>query len=119
MVSLILGFILISLFFLLIFRKNYLIIRDIGVLSSGGMFFLSLLTVILFDINIHSFQFKKTYSLTNLENFLDFNLSFGLDHLSLLFFVLTTFLIFLCVLYIINEIEYSKIYFYILNLILL
>jgi len=119
MVSLILGFILISLFFLLIFRKNYLIIRDIGVLSSGGMFFLSLLTVILFDINIHSFLFKNIYLLIHLDNFLDFNLSFVLYHLSLLFFVLTTFLIFLCVLYIINEIEYSKIYFYILNLILL
>lgn len=119
MISLILGFSLISLFFLLIFRKNYIIIRDIGVLASGGMFFLSLITVILFDINIYTFQFKKIYFLTTLEKVLDFNFSFGLDHLSLLFFVLTTFLIFLCVLYIINEIEFSKIYFYIFNLLLL
>lgn len=119
MITLILSFILISLIFLLIFRKNYLIIRDIGILSSGGMFLISLITVLLFDINIHNFQFKKTYSITTLEKFLDFNFSFGIDHLSLLFFTLTTFLIFLCVLYIINEIEYKKLYFYIFNLILL
>ncbi len=119
MITLILSFSLISLFFLLVFRKNYSIICDIGVLSSGGMFFLSLLTVIFFDIKIHSFQFKKVYSISTLENFLDFNLSFGLDHISLLFFVLTTFLIFLCVIYVINEIEFNKIYFFIFNLILL
>ena len=119
MITLILSFALISLFFLLVFRKNYSIIRDIGILSSGGLFFLSLLTIIFFDIKIHKFQFKETYNISSFENFLNFNLSFGLDHLSLLFFVLTTFLIFLCVLYVINEIEYNKLYFYVFNLLLL
>jgi NADH-quinone oxidoreductase subunit M len=119
MISLLLIFILISLFFLLIFRKNYLIIRNIGILTSGSLFFFSLLFTIFFNIQIFKFQFKETYTFFIFEKFLNFNLSFGLDHLSLLFFVLTTFLLFLCVLYVINDIENNKIYFYIFNLILL
>jgi NADH-quinone oxidoreductase subunit M len=119
MITLILSLNLFSLFFLLLFRKNYSIIRDIGVLSSGGILLLSLILTGLFDIKVQTFQFKTTYFYNSLENLFDFRLAFGVDHLSLLFFVLTTFLIFLCILYVIHEIEPNKIYFYTFNLLLL
>lgn len=119
MITLILSLNFFSLFFLLLFRKNYSIIKDIGVLSSGGLFLLSLFLVSFFDIKIQTFQFKTIYFYNSLENLFGFRLAFGVDHLSLLFFILTTFLIFLCVLYIINEIAPNKLYFYIFNLLLL
>lgn len=119
MITLILTFNLISLFFLLLFRNNYSVIKDIGVYSSGFLLFFSLIAVIFFDIHVFKYQYKETYCLSDLKNYLHINLSFGVDHLSLIFFVLTTFLIFLCVLYVINEVEQQKLYFYIFNLILL
>lgn len=119
MITLILSLNLFSLFFLLLFRKNYSIVRDIGVLSSSGILLLSLIMVALFDIKIQTFQFKTIYFYKTLENLFNFRLAFGVDHLSLLFFILTTFLIFLCILYVIHEIEPTKLYFYIFNLLLL
>lgn len=119
MITLVLVFTIISLLFLLVFRKNYLLVRDIGIMASGTLFFLSLIIAILFDLNVSKYQFKEIYCFSNFNSFFNFNFSFGLDHLSLLFFILTTFLIFLCVLYIINEVELNKIYFYVFNLLLL
>jgi proton-translocating NADH-quinone oxidoreductase chain M len=119
MINLIFFFILISLFFLIIFQRHSIIIKYLGFLSSGGLFFLSLLTTFYFDLNITKFQFKTQYSSVLLESFFNFKLSFGVDHLSLLFFILTTFLIFLCVLFVITEAKQHQIYFYIFNLILL
>lgn len=119
MIALVLSFNLISLFFLLLFRNNYSLLKDIGMFTSGVLLLFSLITVIFFDIHVFKYQYKETYYLSDFKNFLHLDFSFGLDHLSLIFFVLTTFLIFLCILYVINEAEEQKLYFYIFNLILL
>lgn len=119
MLAFLLLYIIFSLIFLTIFQKNSKLVCDIGVYSSGFLFFSSLIITIFFDIKVFKYQYLENYFFFFFEDFLKFNLSFGLDHISLLFFVLTTFLIFLCVLYISNDVELSKLYFYIFNLILL
>lgn len=102
LLTIIFFLILISLFLLLLIPSNNLLfIRYTGLISSSITFFLSLLLLINFDFNSYYFQYVTTYNLG--YDFLNLSFSVGLDGLSLFFFVLSSFLIFLCVIFIWNE----------------
>jgi proton-translocating NADH-quinone oxidoreductase chain M len=81
---------------------------------SSVVLFLSSILLIQFDCNSYYFSNVVTYSLSSpLTNF---TFSFGLDGISLFFFILTSLLIFLCVLFIWNDIRFKE---YALNLLLI
>lgn len=119
MLHLFLTFNFISLFFLTIFKKNSLIVRSLGLLSSGILFLISLGLFVCFDFKINAFQFKYVFFTNFSDISLGFKLIFGVDNLSLIFIMLTSLLIFLCIIYVLNEIKNQEIYFYILNLLAL
>jgi proton-translocating NADH-quinone oxidoreductase chain M len=90
---------LFSLFF--ISNSNIQFIRILSLLSSGIVLVLSCFLLVQFDSNSYYFQNVVTYSLGS--GLMNLNFSFGIDGISIFFFVLTSFLIFLCVLFIWNE----------------
>lgn len=106
--------ILILILILLVNISNQLYIRYIALGGAGIVFILSCLLFINFTSYPYSFKFIETYNL-GLE-FLNFYLLVGLDGISLYFFLLSSFLIFLCILFIWNE-PFFKLY--ALNLLLL
>jgi NADH:ubiquinone oxidoreductase subunit 4 (subunit M) len=90
---------LFSLFF--IPKTNIQFIRILSLLSSGIVLVLSCFLLVQFDSNSYYFQNVVTYSLGS--GLMNLNFSFGIDGISIFFFVLTSFLIFLCILFIWNE----------------
>jgi proton-translocating NADH-quinone oxidoreductase chain M len=90
---------LLALFF--ISNSNVQAIRLVSLFSSGIVLFLSCLLMVQFDCNSYYFQNVVTYTLGS--GLMNLNFSFGLDGISIFFFVLTSFLIFLCILFIWNE----------------
>ena len=86
-------------------------LRFFSLLFSSIIFIYSIKLLLVFDCNNYYFQNIIRYSL-NFE-FMNLQLSFGLDGISLFFFILSSFLIFLCVLFVFDE-KYLK--FYLLNL---
>jgi len=102
LLTLIFSILLFSIFVLFLIPKtNIFLIRLIALLSSSIVFFLCCILLINFNCNFYYFQHVTTFSL-NFE-ILNLYLSFGIDGLSLWFFILSSFLIFLCVLFIWNE----------------
>lgn len=102
LLTLIFSILLFSIFVLFLIPKtNIFLIRLIALLSSSIVFFLCCILLINFNCNFYYFQHVTTFSL-NFE-LLNLYLSFGIDGLSLWFFILSSFLIFLCVLFIWNE----------------
>jgi NADH-quinone oxidoreductase subunit M len=100
---LIFSIILISILVLLRTPKGHItFIRRVGLFCSGVTFFLSCLLLRQFNPNYSNFQFIESVALFN-SDYLNLNALFGLDGLSICFVVLTTFLIFLCTLFIRNE----------------
>ena len=95
--------ILIFTILLLIFipGNNLFFLRAVGLSSSGFVFFISILLFLGFDPKCCYFQSITHYNLG--YSFLNFSFSFGLDGISIFFFLLTTFLFFLCVLFLWNE----------------
>ena len=95
--------VLIFTIFLLIFipGNNLSFLRTIGLGSSGFVFFVSVLLFLGFDPKCCYFQNLTHYNLG--YSFFNFSFSFGLDGISIFFFLLTTFLFFLCVLFLWNE----------------
>jgi len=81
---------------------------------SSVVLFLSCVLLIQFDCNSYYFSNVVTYSLSS--PITNFTFSFGLDGISLFFFILTSLLIFLCVLFIWNDIRFKE---YALNLLLI
>ena len=81
---------------------------------SSVVLFLSSILLIQFDCNSYYFSNVVTYSLSS--SLTNFTFSFGLDGISLFFFILTSLLIFLCVLFIWNDIRFKE---YALNLLLI
>lgn len=81
--------------------NNISLIRLVGLSGSSIAFLLSIFLLIKFNFNTFYFQNIETYTL----GYNVFNLSFsvGLDGLSIYFFVLSSFLIFLCILFIWKE----------------
>jgi proton-translocating NADH-quinone oxidoreductase chain M len=77
-------------------QKDFL--RLIGLLGSGITLVLSCILLVSFSCDVYYFQYLITYKIEN--SLLNLSFSFGLDGISIFFFVLSSFLIFLCVLFI-------------------
>jgi proton-translocating NADH-quinone oxidoreductase chain M len=93
---------LLSLFVLfLIPNTNFRLIRIISLLGSGIVLILS--TVLLIDFNSNSYYFQHISTYTLGSDLLNLSFSFGLDGISLFFFILSSFLIFLCILFVWEE----------------
>lgn len=100
----ILSFIFFTFFltlFILFFESNINRIRQLTLTSTGLVFILSCILLINFKKNFYSFQDISIYNLG--FDYLNLYIVLGLDGISLLFFVLSSFLIFLCTLFIWNE----------------
>lgn len=95
----VLIFSLISLFF--VSKNNINLIKIISFLGSGIPLILSCIILNQFDTNSYYFQNITTFKIGS--EFLNLSFSFGLDGISLFFFVLSAFLIFLCVLFVWEE----------------
>ena len=82
-------------------NNNIFLIRQLGLLASSTCFLLSIFLLYDFYLDISYFQSLIIYKL----GFDFFNLYFliGLDGISLFFFILSSFLIFLCILFIWDE----------------
>ena len=94
LLSLIFLIFFITLFFLFFIPKNNINkIRQITLLSTGLVFILSCILLISFKKNTYSFQDIFIYHLG--FDYLNLYIILGLDGISLLFFVLSSFLIFL------------------------
>ncbi len=90
---------LLGIFFIPGSNKNML--RLVGLSSSGIVLILSCLLLVFFNCENYYFQHVITYKIEN--SLLNFAFSFGLDGISIFFFVLSSFLIFLCVLFVWND----------------
>jgi len=90
---------LLGVFFIPGSNKN--ILRLVGLSSSGIVLILSCLLLVFFNCENYYFQHVITYKIEN--SLLNFAFSFGLDGISIFFFVLSSFLIFLCVLFVWND----------------
>ena len=82
-------------------NKNIDILRIITLISSAIVFLLSSSLLVTFNCNNYYFQEIVVYKFE--FNYLNLYFSLGLDGISLFFFVLSSLLIFLCVLFIWNE----------------
>jgi NADH:ubiquinone oxidoreductase subunit 4 (subunit M) len=78
--------------------SKILLIRRIGLIVSGLVFLLSCVILSAFKFNDYFFQYLTSYELS--FNFLNLYITVGLDGLSVFFFSLSSFLIFLCILFI-------------------
>ena len=118
--SFIFSIFFISLLLLFFIPKNSITtIRQLTLTSNGLVFLLACILLISFKKNLYSFQDIFVYNLG--FDYLNLYIILGLDGISLLFFVLSSFLIFLCTIFIWNE-KFLKEYsltLIILNLLLL
>lgn len=83
-------------------KNNLFFLRSFALTLSGIVLFLSILLFVLYDETTLQYQLYADFTYFNLE-FLQINFLFGLDGISLIFFLLTSYLVFLCVLFIWNE----------------
>jgi proton-translocating NADH-quinone oxidoreductase chain M len=95
-IYLFLIFSIIILFFVSNSNKN--VLRFIGLFSSGIVLILSCILLVQFNCDIYYFQHIVTYKVEN--NILNLVFSFGLDGISIFFFILSSLLTFLCILFI-------------------
>ncbi len=95
-IFLILFFSILTLFF--ISNSNVNLLRLVGLVSSGLVLILSCILLVQFNCDAYYFQYITVYKVEN--NILNFTFSFGLDGISIFFFVLSSFLIFLCILFV-------------------
>ena len=117
------GFMLSFLFFSLFFtifsislipQSKPFYLKMISLLGSG--FILILSCGLLFQFNDNNFYFQNILSYSCGLEFINIYFILGLDGLSLLFFILSSFLIFFCIFFCSNEINLK---FYVLNLLFL
>lgn len=87
--------------FLLCFVSNIYLARCLALTCAGIVFCLS--CFVLFDFNANNFYFQQVLTYTIGLEFLNVYLSIGLDGISIFFFVLSSFLVFLCILFIWEE----------------
>ena len=115
--------ILTSIFFILFFgllilfyipSGNSKILKTFSLFLASIVLILSCCLLVQFDCTSYYFQHVITYSLGS--DLLTLFFSFGVDGVSIFFFILTSFLVFLCVLFIWNENSFKD---YILNLFLI
>jgi proton-translocating NADH-quinone oxidoreductase chain M len=114
--SLLLG--IISLF--LIPQNKIKIIKLISLSLAGFILVVSSVMFSLFNSNKSTFQFVTEFSSIN-STFLNIDFSFGIDGIAIYFFFLTTFLSFLCIIFIWDEADFKSysILLFILELLLL
>jgi proton-translocating NADH-quinone oxidoreductase chain M len=94
----ILVFLIVCIFSLFFVSKHHIVfLRVYGLIISSIVFLLSL--IICIDFNFNSVYFDSINFLCVDLNLFNLCLTFGLDGISLFFFVLTSFLIFICVLF--------------------
>lgn len=113
MLSFIFFFLILSII-VLIFLNDTKYLRFYSLLFSSIIFIYSVKLLLVFDCSNYYFQNIIRYSL-NFE-LMNLQLSFGLDGISLFFFILSSFLIFLCVLFVFDE---KHLKYYLLNLFLI
>jgi len=102
LLSAIFFILLLSLIFIFFIpNTNISLLRNSALLGSGLVLILSCIILVDFNCNNYYFQNVSTYKLG--FDFLNIYFSVGLDGISIFFFVLSSFLIFLCVLFIWNE----------------
>jgi len=94
--------------------RSFVLLRLTSLLGSGATLFLACCLLLQFNGNDYYFQNVITYSLG--FEFINFYFTLGLDGLSVLFFILSCFLIFFCAFFCVNDI-YLK--FYTINLFIL
>ena len=100
--SLIFSLLFISLFILLIIpSKNVQVIKLFSLTIGGLILFLSSYILSKFNFNIYNYQFVEIFFLD--FGILNINFFFGLDGISIFFFFLTSFLIFICILFLWNS----------------
>jgi len=89
-------------FIFFISSHNLYLLQISSLLISGILLILSTLLFIYFDLNNANFQYCFDLNLFGFD-VLNLNFFFGVDGISVLFIVLTSFLIFLCNIFILNE----------------
>lgn len=111
--------ILIITIIILFFLESYNLIRFLSINSAGLVFLLSSFLLITYNTNNYYFQNVIMYDIG--LNFLSFFFIVGLDSISLFFFLLSSFLIFVCILFIWDEPDFKAyaINLFIINLLLL
>ena len=113
MLSFIFFFLVLSII-ILFFLNDTKYLRFYSLFFSSIIFIYSVKLLLVFDCSNYYFQNIVRYSL-NFE-LMNLQLSFGLDGISLFFFILSSFLIFLCVLFVFDE---KNLKYYLLNLFLI
>jgi len=96
-------------------RNNIAFLRSFSVCLSGIILILSCLIFVQFNSNDSNIQFLTNFDFLS-SKLLNINFSLGLDGISIYFFVLTSLLIFLCVIFVWGEV-YLKSYLLLLFLI--
>jgi len=81
--------------------SNRQLLRHLSLFASGSVLVLSCLLLDQFDPNSYYFQYVQNYKIGS--ELLNLSFSVGLDGISLFFFILSNFLIFLCVLFVWEE----------------
>lgn len=112
--SLFLFLFLIILLLLFIKDVNLFFFKKFTLISSAIIFLYSFKIFLLFDLT--SYYFQNLFRLPIFFDFLNIQFIFGLDNISLLFFLLSNLLIFLCIIFIYND-RFFK--FYAFNLLFL
>jgi proton-translocating NADH-quinone oxidoreductase chain M len=113
--------IIVSLLFLFFVPESYKkIIKLTSLLCSSFVLILSSLIFVLYKPNSTQYQFVTEFKFFDIKN-LNIEFIFGLDGISLYFFFLTSFLLFLCIIYVWEEknIKYYAILLLLLELLLL
>lgn len=95
------------------------LLKNVGIFSSGFVLILSCITLSSFDCNF--FYFQNVISYKTCINLMNIDFSFGLDGISVLFFFLSSFLIFLCVIFVLETelLKESLIFLSLINICLL
>lgn len=115
MLSIIFNFLFFSIIILaFINQHNTQFIKKYALIVSAITLLFSLNLLLKFDKTYPSFQFIEQYTFST-ETF-NINFSFGLDGISIFLFLLTALLIFLCILFVLNE---KLLKYYILNLLII
>lgn len=94
--------------------KNLFALRFLALGTSGIVLVLSCILLVFFDPNSYFFQYQVTYKIGS--DFLNLAYSFGIDNISIFFFVLSSLLIFSCILFIWNDKFFKE---YALNLLVI
>lgn len=104
-------------FILIIPNTKRNLLRQLCLTCSGMVLILSILLIESFFFNSYSFQSLIVYKFG--FNLLNFNILFGLDGISIYFFSLSNFLIFLCILFVWNEVYLKEYLIFLISLDLL